>query len=94
MNAPVTVSANAASRCVKSLFFWIKHDCAQSSRLVHGSVSLSTPREKHADILSSDCEDWCLDNLNEGVLAEWKGLDLRLHFASGSDAILFKRRWL
>ncbi len=56
-------------------------------------MSFLVPHDRQMDILSSGFEDWCYDNLTQGVLAEWLGLDLYLHFASKSDRMLTVLRW-
>jgi hypothetical protein len=61
---------------------------------VCGSISLTVPEGKRDPVLKSDFDDWCFDQLEEGVLAEWRGLDLMLHFAATNDAVLFKLKWL
>ena len=76
-----------------SSYFWISRDRSQFLRAVGGSVSFLVPHDRQMDILSSGFEDWCYDNLTQGVLAEWLGLDLYLHFASKSDRMLTVLRW-
>jgi len=78
----------------RSTFFWIKRDNSSFARWVRGSITLTVPLDCHDAFLSSECEDWCLDNLTDGMLAEWHSIELRAHFASESDASLFKLRWL
>jgi hypothetical protein len=51
------------------------------------------PDDRHWIVLGSESEEWCMDNLREGVLAEWKGLELTFHFATVHDAIVFKLVW-
>lgn len=90
---PTARAADVAARR-RSLFFWITRDRVQHRRLLRGSIALAVPRDRQDGVLSSACEDWCFDNLDEGVLAEWVGLDLTVHFVSGRDAMVFKLRWL
>ena len=84
---------DAAPNGSRSMFFWIKHDRSAFTRSVGGSISHLVPLDRHDAVLSSECEDWCLDNLEDGLLAEWRGLELHAHFASKTDAILFLLRW-
>lgn len=78
---------------ISSTYFWIAPDTAANVRWVRGSVTALVPEELHEKILSSRFEDWCLDNIEQGVLAEWAGVDLYLHFASQSDRVLTQLRW-
>lgn len=74
-------------------FFWIKRDSYPERRLVAGSTSVEVAYHLQRDILGSPAEDWFFDNMWEGVLAEWKGTDLILHFAAERDAVLFQLVW-
>lgn len=91
---PVSNIQGSCDRSRPSTFFWIKRDRSENLRILRGSVSLAVPTDNHAAFLSNDCEDWCLDNLTDGLLAEWKGLELHAHFASKADALLFRLRWM
>jgi hypothetical protein len=82
-----------AGKPIRSTYFWIAPDSAANVRWVKGSATVLIPGRLQDAILSSQFEDWCLDNLEQGVLAEWAGLDLYLHFASKSDRILTQLRW-
>lgn len=94
MSAVAIIEAAPESGGSRSTFFWIKRDRTTFGRCVRGSISLGVPLDCQRTFLSSECEEWCLDNLIDGLLAEWQGLELRAHFASKRDAILFKLRWL
>lgn len=78
----------------RSMFFWVKRDGSAFARYVRGSISLTVPLDQHGEVLSSECEDWCLDFLTDGLLLEWRGTELHAHFASKIDAVLFRLRWL
>lgn len=94
MSAAASIRGSTAALGRKPFLFWIKRDRAEHLRLLQGSVSLSVPGDCQDSVLTNDCEDWCFDNLREGLLAEWRGLELILHFATVHDAILFRLRWL
>lgn len=91
---PIDDVKSDAGKRIGSTYFWITPDSAANVRWVKGSVTAFIPERLQDDILSSPFEDWCLDNLEQGVLAEWTGLDLYLHFASKSDRIRAQLRWL
>ena len=74
-------------------FFWVKRDTSPGRRLIAGSISVEVPYRLQRDILASSAEDWFFDNIWEGVLAEWSGTDLILHFATARDAGLFQLVW-
>jgi hypothetical protein len=84
---------SAATLLPKSHMFWLLRDRCTHRRLLQGSTSVPVPVDRHWVVLGSECEDWCMDNLREGVLAEWKGLELIFHFASVHDALFFKLVW-
>ena len=86
--------SQAMSGASRSMFFWIVHDGFAFARCVRGSISLTVPLDRHEVVLSSECEDWCFDNLTDGLLAEWRGTELGVHFAGKRDANLFRLRWL
>lgn len=85
-------AASGAPRA--SHFFWIVHDRQPFRRIVRGSVTAEVPNEHQAAVLSTEFETWCLDALIDGVLAEWNGLDLHLHFNNGADRNRTELRWL
>lgn len=78
----------------KPMLFWLTRDRSPHLRLLHGSVSVTVPESRQWDVLASNCEDWCMEHLREGVLAEWEGLELIFHFANSHDAISFALVWL
>ena len=92
MSAPKPVSSSITTSMSEPFQFWIKRDRSPRLRL-RGSISLPMPAALHGLVRDCDFEDWCLDNLEEGLLVEWRGLELIFHFATASDAILFKLRW-
>ncbi len=94
MSAATHMCGTAAASAAKPLLFWLNRDRSPHLRLLQGSVSVPVPDDLHWGVLASECEDWCMDNLREGVLVEWKGLELIFHFATVHDAILFKLVWL
>ncbi len=93
MTAPKSLPGSASASAKEPNLFWITRDRASHLRLLRGSVSLPVPVALHDLVRDCDCENWCLDNLEEGLLVEWSGLELIFHFATASDAILFKLRW-
>lgn len=74
-------------------FFWIVRDRPPQIRKMGSLLSVVVPLEKHVDVLGADFEDWCFENLQQGLLAEWRGLDLIFHFATVKDALVFKLTW-
>lgn len=84
----------AALPTIRRHFFWIKRDSSTFARCVRGSVTCSVPLDNHDGVLSAECEDWCFDFLSEGLLVEWRGTELYVHFANRRDASRFKLRWL
>jgi hypothetical protein len=75
------------------LYFWVKRDRSPYARLVRGSVSVPVPDDRQREVLTADCEDWLLDTIWEGVLAEWNGTKLIFHFATIADAAAFTLVW-
>lgn len=93
MSAATHKRDTAVASLPKPRMFWLTRDRSAHLRLLQGSVRVPVPDDRHWSVLASACEDWCMDNLREGVLVEWKGLELILHFATVHDAILFKLAW-
>jgi hypothetical protein len=93
MSAATLMRGSAATSLLGAHIFWLTRDRSPHLRLLQGSISVPVPDDRHWVVLGSQCEDWCMDNLREGVLAEWKGLELIFHFATVHDAILFKLVW-
>ena len=93
MSAATCKSGTALASLPKPRLFWLTRDRSPHLRLLQGSIAVSVPDDRHWSLLASECEEWCMDNLREGVLVEWKGLELIFHFATAHDAILFKLVW-
>lgn len=93
MSALTSRRGRAAPVGATPFFFWIVRDRPAQMRKIGGSLSVAVPRERHVDVLGTEFEDWCFDHLQQGLLAEWKGLDLIFHFATVQDTLLFKLTW-
>jgi hypothetical protein len=93
MSALKSRRGRAAPARLSPFFFWIVRDRSPQMRKIGSLLSVIVPLEKHVDVLGTDFEDWCFESLQQGVLAEWRGLDLIFHFATVKDALLFKLTW-
>lgn len=93
MSAAIRMCGTAAVFIHKPRLFWLTRDRTPHLRLSQASISVPIPNDLHWFVLSSECEDWCMDNLREGALVEWKGLELIFYFATVQDAVLFKLMW-
>lgn len=90
MSAANAMRGSTVTSLPKPYLFWVTRDSSLHVRVLRSSISVPIPDDRQWSVLASECEDWCLDNLHGGVLAEWKGLKLIFHFATMRDAIFFK----